>query len=897
MTSADASLQIPSQTSNYTTYDVVPSLQTNHELDARNTQQGASYTNIANSFIEAVNTSNLNWPSTNLSVENFRDISGMLCVNEFPQSDKVLNDSEYFDNLVGSSDNDFGVANDLSKGNDQLLGHNAQKNPPQKVAQESLVFIDPHLEDYQSLVAGISPFAKVVVLNPSKDGIEQITRELSNYNHTVSQVEILSHGASGRLQLGQTYLDSATLDRYSQQLQSWADALTDNADILIDGCNVAQGEQGSRFVTELSQLTGADIAASTDLTGNATQGGNWELEYKVGQVESVSSLQPQTQRMYHATLGEPINFSEGFMKSVEDYGAKPDDGIDDTAAIQKALDDGRRDANGNSIYDDYFGRPKALYFKAGTYDVSNTLNWIGSAVTLQGQGSGNTVIKLKDNASGFDNSAAPKAVIQTPAGNTSFRQNIWNLSVNTGKGNVGAIGIDYIANNVGSMRDVTIKSEDGEGFAGLAMDRFAPGPCLIKNVQIEGFDYGIRVSPAEYGPTFENITLKNQKVAGINNIEGTLTIRGLKSTNSVPVIKGTNWDNMVTLLDANLQGGASNLSAIETEGELYVRNITTSGYQSAIKYKDTVVPGTTLTEYASNTSQLFEDSKQQSLNLPIKETPEYHDNNIANWGRFEPRWYGDTEGLQPLLNSGKSTIYFPFNYRVNNEDKNGAYFSYNETVVTVPASVKRIVGFSSVVNGHGNGENGGGIKFVVEGNSSDPLIIEGFGYGVKVEQKSSRPVALKDGLYQYTSDPGAGDLFLEDVGVGPLQVQPKQNVWARQLNNEYDGTKIVNNGGNLWILGLKTERKGTVIESKNGANTELLGGFILPVAEFSGEAKSQAAFTSDNSNTSLVYRMRAYSPDYGYNIQVKETRDGQTRQLLTKNSAHEMISLFTGYKV
>lgn len=338
------------------------------------------------------------------------------------------------------------------------------------------------------------------------------------------------------------------------------------------------------------------------------------------------------------------------------------------------------------------------------------------------------------------------------------------------------------------------------------------------------------------------------------------------------------------------------MSAIETEGEFYGRNINTSGYQSAIKYKGTVVPGTTQTEYASNTSQLFDGSKQ-SLNLPIKETPEYHDNNMANWGRFEPRWYGDTEGLQPLLNSGKSTIYFPFNYRVNNEDKNGAYFSYNETVVTVPASVKPIVGFSSVVNGDGNGKNGGGIKFVVEEGSSDPLIIEQFGYGVKVEQKSSRSVALKDGFYQYTSIPGAGDLFLEDVGVEPLQVQPKQNVWARQLNNEYDGTKIVNNGGNLWILGLKTQRKGTVIESKNGANTELLGGFILPVAEFSAEAKSQAAFTSDNSNTSLVYRMRAYSPDYGYNIQVKETRDGQTRQLLTKNSAHEMISLFTGYKV
>lgn len=76
-------------------------------------------------------------------------------------------------------------------------------------------------------------------------------------------------------------------------------------------------------------------------------------------------------------------------------------------------------------------------------------------------------------------------------------------------------------------------------------------------------------------------------------------------------------------------------------------------------------------------------------------------------------------------------------------------------------------------------------------------------------------------------------------------------MWARQINIEYDGTKVVNDGGNLWILGIKTEPKGTIIESKNGANTELLGGFILPVAHFSGKDKNQAAFTSDKSIVSI----------------------------------------------
>jgi hypothetical protein len=156
---------------------------------------------------------------------------------------------------------------------------------------------------------------------------------------------------------------------------------------------------------------------------------------------------------------------------------------------------------------------------------------------LQGQGSGNSIIKLQDNAAGYGDSNTPKAVLKTPGGNTSFRQNIWDLTVNTGQNNPGAIGIDYIANNTGSLSDVTIISGDGKGHSGLDMSRYAPGPCLIKNVQIQGFDYGILVGQPEYGPTFEKITLTNQSIAGILNVNNTLAVRGLQSTNSVPAIQ------------------------------------------------------------------------------------------------------------------------------------------------------------------------------------------------------------------------------------------------------------------------------------------------------------------------------------------------------------------------
>ncbi|MGL5924970.1 glycoside hydrolase family 55 protein, partial [Chroococcidiopsis sp.] len=178
----------------------------------------------------------------------------------------------------------------------------------------------------------------------------------------------------------------------------------------------------------------------------------------------------------------PSDFISANVKT--QYGAKGDGVTDDTAAIQKALDDERDEEQ------DYFGKPKALYFPAGTYLISNTLTWKGCCMSWQGQGAEISIIKLKDKTKSFGDRNAPKPVIQTIDGNMSFRQNITDLTIDTGKNNPGASGIDYISNNFGSLWNVSIRSGDGQGKVGLDMSRQWAGPCLIKNVQIHGFDYG-----------------------------------------------------------------------------------------------------------------------------------------------------------------------------------------------------------------------------------------------------------------------------------------------------------------------------------------------------------------------------------------------------------------------
>ncbi len=589
------------------------------------------------------------------------------------------------------------------------------------------------------------------------------------------------------------------------------------------------------------------------------------------------------------------------MRSVKDFGAKGDGVADDTAAINAALREGRVDTNGNWI-DDYLGayfngRPSGLYFPAGTYLVSNTLEWSGCCMTLQGQGAGATVIRLKDSATGFQDAAAARPVIRNiiGAGNDSFRQNIFDLMVDTGSRNAGATGISYLSNNVGSIRNLRIRSGDGRGVTGLDMTRPWPGPSMVKNLQVDGFDTGIHVEHYEYAPTLENIVLNDQRVVGLRNGANALSVIGLVSNNAVPAVLNGSYTSeaLMTLINAQLNGGGAGVSGIDNRGNFYGRNITAQGYATAVSHDGKPVAGTKVTEWSPQMPErLFTSTESRlSLNLPIAATPDASETDLAQWAGVNCNGYTGCQvasELQSLLDSGKSTIYFPFGNRI----------VFDELTVTVPPNVKRIIGFNGIVNGDAAGLRGGGIKFVVSDASTTPLVIEQFGYGVKVHHTGKRPVAIRSGFYRYTSSPGAGDLYLEDVGLEPLTVQAGQNVWARQFNNEYGsdrpgekpGAKITSSG-NLWVMGLKTERGNTVIDTRAGGRTELLGGLLLPSRAI---AQTDPAFILTDAQASYIVSHNIYCTDCGYGIWVRETRGAESRSLAVPTGRHPRL-FFNGF--
>ena len=60
----------------------------------------------------------------------------------------------------------------------------------------------------------------------------------------------------------------------------------EDADILFYGCDLAGNAEGEQFIESISGITGADVAASDDLTGAEELGGDWDLELNVGMIET-----------------------------------------------------------------------------------------------------------------------------------------------------------------------------------------------------------------------------------------------------------------------------------------------------------------------------------------------------------------------------------------------------------------------------------------------------------------------------------------------------------------------------------------------------------------------------------------------------------------------------------
>ena len=546
------------------------------------------------------------------------------------------------------------------------------------------------------------------------------------------------------------------------------------------------------------------------------------------------------------------------------YHAKGDGVSDDTAALQRAIDD-------------HTGKRHVIYLPAGTYLVSGTLRWpekdrngqqVWGFTHVQGRGRDRTILKLKDGT--FRDPSQPQPVMTSGRHGSAdwFHNYVCDLTIDTGRGNAGAIGLQFFSNNVGAVRSVAITSTDGGGVTGLDLAyNDMNGPLLVKGLSVHGFAVGVRTGHSVNSQTFEHVELRGQRECGLRNDGQCVSLRDLRSTNAVPAVE--NGGGLMVLLDSTLRGadGSGRHAAVTNKAGLHARNVRTEGYRVAVENQAghrRGAEGPAVREFTSNAPVSLFPSPGRALGLPIRETPEVPWDDPTTWANVA-RYGADPAGgkdssaaIQAAIDSGATTVYFP----------TGSYALSRP--ILIRKAVRRVVGFNSVVDYEGE------IKpafRVVDGEAPVVVVENFFPLGSGIRHESARTLVVRDCELRGYEGTGRGDLFVEDVVAGPWSFD-RQNVWARQFNAENKGTHVSNRGGRFWVLGLKTERGGTLVETSAGGRTQIDGGF-----SYTTEAgKLAPMFVSRHSDLSATFAEVCFNGD-PYGEIVSETRGGETRLL------------------
>ena len=264
--------------------------------------------------------------------------------------------------------------------------------------------------------------------------------------------------------------------------------------------------------------------------------------------------------------------------------------------------------------------------------------------------------------------------------------------------------------------------------------------------------------------------------------------------------------------------------------------------------------------------------------LNVRETPEAPWDPLSQW--IAPQKFGAkadsaqdaSAAIQQAVDSGATTVYLPRgDYKVGH-------------TVIIRGNVRRIIGCKANLSIIGPLNGQAQPVFLFATGKQPTVTVEGINTDFSsgpfffLEDNSARTLVLRRlGINFQGADAfhgqGPGTVFIEDV-VGRYFRFHHQTVWARQFNPEGDGLHVLNDGGTLWILGLKTEGGGTLLETRNGGRTELLGSFSYTT----DQGKLAPMFVIENSQAAFSFSEVCYSGDPFTTI-VRETQSGETREM------------------
>ena len=595
-----------------------------------------------------------------------------------------------------------------------------------------------------------------------------------------------------------------------------------------------------------------------------------------------------------------------------EFGAAGDGVADDTAAIQAALDAA---CGADSA------RSGIVYLPAGTYRLTGTL------VANRGRGRGgsgvgpwlwgesrDSVLLTLDDGVGVGPDAMPgtdddvTAVIRTHPSDSGaktsanwFMRNLRRFTLDAGD-NPHTDGVRYFASNLGVIRDVTVR---GNGPVGINSGFLAEaGPDLIHDVTVDGFATGV-TSRWRYGQTLTDVTVLNASEAGVKVAANAVGIEDLRVERSARAIvcespnDWTWWGGAVAVLGGEFR--THNAPILNTAafygrdlhrigGGLVVLSETPGGNADGERVGEYFShPPVTLGGPDNGTHGAIIDER-----LPVEKEP------AARWEPDFTRWlcandFGitadgedDTAALQAAFDAAVERGCTVVTLRgVTRKGGRGWYNLRGEVVVKAPVRQVLGLGFARVLGPGG---------FVVD-DTSAPLVrfqnLNPFG-GTKLrfENRSAAGTVVCDSSAGLFVGRGGGRLFLTNCP-GHVDIGPGVSCWTRHLNPEGDGNPdrepggglVANRGGRLWVLGTKSEGKGTRFAVTGGDTTEVYGAYGYTNNRVMGE-DPRPMFTVEEGSRLLavgVREVRFNNPPYGIKAAVTDAA-GEPAAVLNKQT-------------